>query len=223
VVSVVARFVILLLLACGPARAAMPEGGELVFDIVREGTKIGTHRFSFRRDGGRVDVAIDIDIKVKLLLLTVFAYHHNNRETWEDGRLVRLATRTNDDGETMQVDGQLTAAGFKVSGKAGEEVLAPPVVPTSYWRTADTVRARRMLNTQTGEVMNVTITPGTETRIRARGETIEARHYVISGDLQLELWYDTDDVLCGLRFRASDGSVIHYALRPPAETTARGG
>jgi hypothetical protein len=213
---------VLLLVAAAPARAAIPQSGELVFDIVREGSKIGTHRFRFTRSGERVDVAIDIQIQVKVLLLTVFAYQHSNRETWEDGRLVKLATRTNDDGEEMQVVGVMTPAGFKVSGKAGEEMLTPPVMPTSYWRTG-TVEARQMLNTQTGEVMNVTVTPGPETRIRARGRMIDARHYVISGDLRLELWYDRDDILVGLRFKASDGSTIHYSLRPASETTARGG
>ena len=203
------------------ARAAVPESGELTFDILREGSNIGTHRFRFTRDGARVEVAIDIEIKVKLLVVTLFAYHHTNRETWEDGRLVRLQTRTNDDGDKLQVDGEATPAGFKVAGTAGETLLSPPVMPTSYWRT-DTVQARQMLNTQTGELMDVNIAGPEPVRIEARGETIDARHYVISGDLELELWYDADDILVGLQFEASDGSVIRYSLRPPTETTAKG-
>ncbi|MEQ9638809.1 MAG: DUF6134 family protein [Alphaproteobacteria bacterium] len=221
-VSFFGRVALIVLLACGPAQAAVPDDGELVFDIIRNGDPIGTHRFRFERAGERVDVAIDIQIKVKVLLLTVYDYQHSNRETWENGQLVRLLTQTDDNGDPHRVDGQLTPAGFKVVSEANQHVMAEPVIPTSYWRT-DTVNARQMLNTQTGELMNVTITPGSETRIKARGQEIEARHYVISGDLDLEIWYDADDVLVGLRFAGSDGSVIEYSLRPPSQTTARGG
>lgn len=221
-VSFFSRLALLVMLACGPAHAAMPDNGELVFDIVRNGDRIGTHRFRFDRAGERVDVAIDIEIKVKVLLLTVYDYQHRNRETWENGRLVRLVTETDDNGDPHTVNGQMTDSGFRVAAAGDEQVVSDPVVPTSYWRP-DTIKARRMLNTQTGELMNVAVTPGDETRIMARGEEIDAKHYVISGDLELELWYDMDNVLVGLRFEGSDGSVIEYSLRPPSQTTAREG
>lgn len=218
--SFIARVLFILALACGSAQAAMPKDGKLVFDIIRDGDVIGRHTFRFNRVGDRVDVAIDIAIKVKVLLLTVFDYEHSNHETWEHGELVRLTTRTDDNGDDLKVDGKLTPAGFEVDTAKGEQTLKEPVMPTSYWRT-DTIKARRMLNTQTGEVMNVSVSPGEKTRIVARGKEIDAMHYVMSGDLQLELWYDMDNVLVGLQFKGGDGSTIHYSLRAPSQTTAR--
>jgi hypothetical protein len=44
----------------------------------------------------------------------------------------------------------------------------------------------------------------------ASGEETSARHYVLTGDLNLELWYDATDTWVGMRFNADDGSVISY-------------
>ena len=44
----------------------------------------------------------------------------------------------------------------------------------------------------------------------ATGEATPARRYVLSGDLDLELWYDASDAWVGMRFTVDDGSVISY-------------
>ena len=36
------------------------------------------------------------------------------------------------------------------------------------------------------------------------------KRYVLSGDLDLELWYDASDAWVGMRFTVADGSVISY-------------
>lgn len=54
------------LTAAGPASADLPvpEGDRLGFNIVRKGSRIGTHILTFKRDGRtlRVDVAADIAV-----------------------------------------------------------------------------------------------------------------------------------------------------------------
>jgi hypothetical protein len=223
VVRLLRRLLLVLpLLFAVPASAAIPDSDELFFDILRDGKRIGTHRINFAREGDLVDVAIDIRIQVKLLMLTVFSYEHRNRETWRDGELVEIDTATDHDGKTFAVRGERRSRGFEVDNGAGKTVLTGPVMPTSYWRP-EIVNHDRLLNTQTGELMSVQVRPGSETRIVARGGEIAARHYVISGDLDLEVWYDADDILVRLRFKADDGSTIDYALRPPAKSTVTAG
>jgi hypothetical protein len=37
-----------------------------------------------------------------------------------------------------------------------------------------------------------------------------AKRYVLTGDLDVELWYDVSDTWVGMRFSVDDGSVISY-------------
>src|SRR3546814_12899986 len=43
-----------------------------------------------------------------------------------------------------------------------------------------------------------------------KGSKEAAHHYAITGDLQRELWYDSNHVLVRVRFKAKDGSTIEY-------------
>jgi hypothetical protein len=49
--------------------------------------------------------------------------------------------------------------------------------------------------------------------VTARGRSVEARHYQLSGELERELWYDAAGVLVQVRFKGKDGSDIRYELR----------
>ena len=44
----------------------------------------------------------------------------------------------------------------------------------------------------------------------ASGAEMPAKRYVLTGDLDVELWYDVSDTWAGMRFSVDDGSVISY-------------
>jgi hypothetical protein len=50
-------------------------------------------------------------------------------------------------------------------------------------------------------------------RIDAGGRAIEARHYRIAGDLDRDVWYDTDGYLVRLTLVADDGSTVVYVRK----------
>ena len=182
----------------------------LSFAVFRAGKPLGSHRIAFTRKGQDLIVDVAIDLKVRFALITVFRYTHRNREVWRNGRLVSLRTRTNDDGKEFRVDGRATAAGFEVKTDKRTFVAPADIIPTSYWNPA-TPSARRLLNTQAGDILKVAATPKGEQTVRTKPGPVSARRYALRGGLDLDIWYDTQGRLAKIEFRAkSDQSLIDY-------------
>jgi len=197
----------------GMAPAAAEPVVDLAFDVLRKDKPMGRHTISVRREGADIIADIAIDLRIRFAFVTVFEYTHRNREVWRDNRLVSIETTTNNDGERFRIAGRAEAAGFRVTtGDGVARVFAADVLPTSYWHPR-TPQATQLLNTQTGELAEVSITP-----LPAGGADGGGRQYVVSGDLDLNLWY-ADGCLRKLNFRApGDDTVIDY--RPAVSATA---
>lgn len=200
----------------GWAQSNAPATDKLAFEVLRKGKPIGTHTIAFTPNGNNLQVDIDIRLDVKFLMFNAYSYRHKNQEIWRDGRLVQIETKTDDDGENFFVNGRANGEGFDVNSSAGEATAPATIIPTSYWDPA-IVEQNKLLNTQNGELLEVSVASGDETEIVVGDETVDARHYVMSGDLDLELWYDSDGILSRIRFEASDGSTIDYRAMPPGQ------
>lgn len=196
------------------AFAAEPAPTNLAFEVLRKDKPMGRHTISVHRDGPDIIADIAIDLKIKFAFVTLFEYTHRNREVWRDNRLVSIETTTYNNGERFQIAGRAEDAGFRVTNGDGvERMFAADVLPTSYWHPR-TPLARALLNTQTGELAEVSITP-----LPASSTDATARQYVVTGDLDLNLWY-ADGCLEKLNFRApGDDSLIDYRrMSAPAST-----
>ncbi|MGR9091904.1 MAG: DUF6134 family protein [Gammaproteobacteria bacterium] len=207
--------IMLLIGAIGATAQAEPARVDLAFDVLRKDKPMGSHTISVRRDGADLVAEIAIDLKIKFAFVTLFEYAHRNREVWRDNRLVSIDTTTNNDGKLFRIAGRAGADGFHVTdGDGVERVFAPGVLPTSYWHPR-TPAATQLLNTQTGELATVSITPAPTAPAAGPG-----RQYVVSGDLDLNLWY-ADGCLQKLNFRAPrDNSLIDYRRAAPAAGAA---
>ena len=75
----------------GPADPLALYGGEIRFDILRDGEKVGRHlvRFAPRADG--IEVTSRSEIEVTLLFLTAYRSNYQSIEHWRDGALVGAA------------------------------------------------------------------------------------------------------------------------------------
>lgn len=194
---------------------SIPRDRALAFDVWRDGERIGSHRILFREGHGRLTVDITIDLAVSVAFIPVFRYAHRNEEVWQAGRLIRMAARTDDDGTAEHVNLVLVGDHLLVDGSKYDGPVAADLLPTTYWREG-TVRRSRLVSSQDGRVMAVTVTDrGVET-ITALGRAVRARHYAMGGGLDLELWYDLGGVWSKLTFTASDGSLIDYRRVVPA-------
>jgi hypothetical protein len=185
---------------------------DLAFDIFRKGELIGSHTIEFKSRDAELEVDIDIRLLVKLLFVPVYRYEHSNREIWRDGRLLRIESRTDDDGEDFFVKGAVGPEGFRVESSEGSYVAPEDVISTSWWNF-ETVNRRKLLNSQLGELMAVEVQPGGDVEVETAAGAIPARRYVVDGEAKLELWYDRDHRLAKIRFAGSDGVPIEYRRR----------
>ncbi|HET7884016.1 MAG TPA: DUF6134 family protein [Acetobacteraceae bacterium] len=194
------------------ARAGLPvpPDSKLAFRLMRHGSPIGSHMMSFSRDGDALTVHIAVDVLVKFGPIPFVRYTHRNQEVWQHDRLVGFESRTDRNGTPMHVQARWQGSGLAVEGSGTRPYVAPAnALATTHWNS--NMLRSPMIGTQDGQLIHPAVAAQPEERIKlASGEQIPARHYRLSGDLDLDIWYDSTDTWAGLRFAADDGSVITY-------------
>lgn len=200
------------LLWAAAAAAAVPASGRLDFSVIRENSEIGRHSIVFQQAPDGLVVDIRTDVAVKVLFVTAYRFEHEGRELWRDGQLVRLTSRTNDDGTAHDLDVRQNGSGLDVIGDGEMSHTDAGIVPASLWNEG-ILQGGTILNTLDGRQMTISVSDAGMETVTVGGRPVQARHYVIEGDLQRELWFDENDVLVQVRFKGKDGSEILYVLR----------
>lgn len=194
------------------AEAAPPRNGALHFTVLRDGSEVGSHQMNFRQnpDGLQIDIATNVVVKVAFV--PVYRFEHEGHEIWQNGKLARLWSKTNDDGARHALN--VSAAGAELAVLAdGKPTEAKALsIPASLWHEGILHQAA-ILNTLDGSAMAIKVADMGPETLTVKGQAVQTRHYAITGDLQRELWYDGQNVLTKVRFKAKDGSVIEYILR----------
>lgn len=193
---------------------ASEESERVLFRVLRNGSEIGTHEVVINHAGNRAEARVAIDFAVKIAFVTVYRYEHRNREIWDGNRLVRLSSRTNDNGKNTSVvirraDGVLVVEGSEYDGTADGDAL-----PTSHWNPA-MLGAPVLINTINGKLLDVEVASRGLERIAALGRQLDAARFDITGDTSLSLWYAEDEsgapvwVKCAFSL---DGADFRYEL-----------
>ncbi|QEX15170.1 hypothetical protein FRZ44_04500 [Hypericibacter terrae] len=206
----------LLLPVTGKAAIAVPDGfppdGTITYDVWREGSQIGTHTVEFARDGDKLTVHTRIRIQVKLLFITVYRFEHDAEEDWVDGKLMRFAAKTNDNGTDRDV--LLERQGDELRGHYNSEQATLPgdLIPGSLWNPA-TIDQKQLIEPTKGRAKDVTIVDhGMETVTLGSGAKVQGHHYSITGDLRREVWYGPDGEVVQAAYNAKDGSLLTFRL-----------
>ena len=186
------------------------ERSSIAFKINQDGSEVGRHTLEFYKIGSDLHVDIAIDINIKVLFIPVYSYRHRNTEIWRDGKLLSITTETNDDGEKHWVKGKAEKGLFRISSSSGDFVAPPTIIPTSYWSPKTTAQSI-LLDTQHGKLLNVTIKQLDNTMLLTPSANIPARHFVITGDLELSLWYSQSGDWVKTAFQVG-GAEFSYTL-----------
>jgi hypothetical protein len=221
-----AAAVLLLLAALGanPASAAQPDpmklyGGAMVFAVWRSGSKIGQHTVNFSRENGALVVRSLFDIVVKLLGIPVYRYKYQSQETWRAGKLARLSSVIDDDGTQSSVEAVAQDDKLAVTGPEFHGLVPLPILPSTHWN-AEVISADRVLNTISGKIDAIKLVPQGIESVPTNAGPRQATHYLYTGDIQAESWYDSDGHWLKLRFPGKDGTPIDYVcarcVAPPA-------
>jgi hypothetical protein len=192
---------------------AMPQGAQK-FTVLRNGDAIGSHVMNFRTEGDTTRIDIETNITVKILMLSVYHFEHEGHELWKNGRLVSLSSHTNDDGtrHNLEVRGTAETLDIKGDGKPWQRPAQPDAIPGSVWNRA-VVNQSVILNTLDGSPMEVKVVDAGSEAISVHNSTEQAEHYILTGDLNRELWYNASGDLVRMRFAGQDKSVIDYVLQ----------
>lgn len=188
----------------------------LKFQVKRDGNPIGHVMERYRPQGDALHVDVFIGFLVKLAFIPVYRYEHRAREIWREGRLVRLDTVTNDNGDPQAVTGRAGAGGFAVQGPEGDLTAPADILPSSYWHPRFT-DASRMLDSQLGRILEFDIAKIGSERIEALGRPVEADRFAMRGDIDLDFWYDADRVWQKMAFTIKGGFMEYTRVAPTAE------
>lgn len=192
------------------------EPGELRFRVLLDDREIGEHLFVISPDASGKQVRSEARFDVRILGIPVFRYRHENVEQWSsDGCLDAISSRTRTNSDQFEVEGRSDPeTGFRVATLVEErEFDEACLMSFAYWDRSFLGQSS-LLNSQTGELMNVSIEPlpaDTQTRV-ANGRPLAGyRIKADDGETDIRVWYDAEtDRWIGLESRVSNNRLLTY-------------
>jgi hypothetical protein len=211
-------------LVIGPAAAAPPVPAsetplgpskvKRVFDITRDGGKIGTNSVEIEKQGDATTVKFTTHLSVVVMFVEAYRYDYTATETWNGSQLVSFKSQTNDNGTKHALSVTATAAGDKlgveVDGKRSE--VPHTVLPATYWSKAF-LSTTQMFDEADGKRLSIKVADLGDESVTLNGAKHQVRHYQITGDRARDLWFE-GDTLVRLKLAGTDGSKIVSDLRP---------
>jgi hypothetical protein len=194
----------------GFAALPVPSGNTLSFQIMRKGSRIGTHSLAFSRNGDDLTVNIDVKMAVYLGPIRMFHYTHHNVERWKGGTFTSLDAKTDYNGEaafcTVRRDGdQLIVEG----SKAAKYTAPSTALAATHWNKAELQGP--MINPENGMMLHPRISNvGSCSVALASGATTAAHQYAWRGKDSLDLWYDGNNDWVALKAVTPSGEVLTY-------------
>lgn len=182
------------------------------FRVLLDDAEIGYHHFRLTEQAGEVVVDSEASFRVRFLFFDAYRYEHVNRERWNERCLVGIDAKTDVNGKTTRVSGSDDGRAFVL--EAGDEPvpIGDCVMTFAYWNPAF-LEQTRLLNSQTGDYVDVDIRRVGEEEVAVRGENVPATRFELAADkLNMELWYSPDREWLGLQSITKGGRTLRYVL-----------
>jgi hypothetical protein len=200
------------LFACRAVAAGLPvpPGESLGFRIIRHGGEIGRHTLNFAQQGDTLTVRIAVKAVVTMLSVPIVRYNQQAEETWRGGVLAALEGQTDDNGRKQWVRAQRGPNGLAVTGSQTAPYTAPEnALGSSYWNRQ--MLDGPMISLEDGVLLRPKAQPrGVEGVRVASGAVISADRTVLTGPINVDVWYDEAGMWASLGLTAVDGSDIRY-------------
>ncbi len=190
-----------------------PKAGDVIhFDVQRNGTDFGSHIVSFEAGApGQMRAIVDVDLKAGIGPITLYRYALDVEEVWQDGYVQSVEGRVNKDGTRKSVFAQRRGSALSVEGTDFRGELPGDIIPASHWNIAQ-MQADSILSTESGEVLDITVSALGREQVGAGGTVVDARKFLMDSDIDVTLWYDDQARWVKLAFEAR-GQNIEYVLR----------
>ncbi len=181
------------------------------FRVLLDDREIGRHTFTVLVQGDAQEIRSEASFDVNLLFVNVFRYRHEAAESWQGNCLQALVSHTETNGKREQLVASSSGGRLVVKRMNGRDEHDGCVMSFAYWNP-EILQAKRLLNSQTGELLPVTVVHQGEQSISVRGRQIQAEHHRISApNLSIDLWF-ADGQWVALEAPAKGGKRLRYQL-----------
>ena len=182
------------------------------FRVFLDDDEIGFHHFSLIDRGGHKEIYSKARFDVKFLFFNAYSYQHDNVERWHGNCLKSINAFTDDNGEEYKVSGKLADETFIITTINSQHSYPACVKTFAYW-DPQFLRETSLLNSQTGEMIEVESRFIGNESLSHKGEIVDARRYRLSGDkLQIDLWYSDKNRWLALESLTESGHIVRYAI-----------
>jgi hypothetical protein len=180
--------------AAGNARAAEKETRD--FSIYVDNKKAGSCQMVIHGpDNGVAVVTAKASLTVTHLLYR-YSYSYDGTETWKEGRLLSLKSRTNDNGKKFEVVAAAENKGLRVTVNGRQRLTRGDVWLTSYWHMPEGEarnQAVALIDADTGRDINGRLQYIGLELVTVAGQQVKCHHYRLTGTpAPVDLWYDGD-------------------------------
>jgi hypothetical protein len=182
------------------------------FDVSLDGRAIGEHKFTLQVDDESRELTSEARFLVRILFINAYRYEHRALERWNGDCLESLDARTDTNGKPTLVAGQRASGEFRVKSGSAAVSLEPCVQTFAYWNPS-ILDARRLLNPQTGEYVDVKVLLiGRE----VMEGTLTDRYRLISSGrtpLEIDIWYTPARDWVALESLTPEGRRLRYTRK----------
>jgi hypothetical protein len=183
------------------------------FTVFLDDDEIGFHNFIVENREDQQLIYSNARFDVKFLFFTAYTYEHSNVEQWQGHCLKKINAVTNDNGENYSVAGESSSDGFIVETEDAKTIYSSCIKTFAYWDPSF-LQTSKLLNSQTGELVDVEVDDMGEDKLSINGNDIAARKYRLLGEkLQIDLWYSDEDRWLALESLTEDGHRIRYQMQ----------
>ena len=182
-----------------------------VFDIMREGSKIGTDTFDITRQGDATSVKVNTHIVVKIAFITAYRYDHSEAGSWKGAQLVSFKSTTDDNGTDHQINAAQSGGKIALTVDGAATTAPKSMQAASLWGAAVS-RQTQMFDPANGKRLAVDVADLGEETLEMNGVPRQVDHVKLTGALPRDLWFD-EDGLVKMTLRGSDNSEITSQLR----------
>ncbi|XOJ85112.1 DUF6134 family protein [Methylophilaceae bacterium Uisw_099_01] len=178
------------------------------FDAVLNDKVIGQHTFIYEDE----KTISNANFKFEYLFMD-FIYQHKSTETWQEGCLKTISSKTDDDGDLYEVSGHIGTDRFLVTTNNKTTEL-PSCVMTFAYGNPKILDQKKLMNSQSGEYLDVDIQFIREENHIVKGKEILTDLWRIEaniddGDLLIHLWYDKNMNWVSLKSQTPIGDMLY--------------
>jgi len=179
--------------------------------LYREG-RIGSHTILYSSATRETVITTAIHLLVKTAFITTYSFSHQSEEVWRLGRLVSLRSETEEDGESLRVEGKETPQGFRVVSKGRPFIASAATLTSNSLWTPSVLEQETVIDAQHGGIIGISSRKFADEEVLIAGRYVPATRYTfITPYLAGSIWYDRENLWVHGEFE-HDGTSVRYLL-----------